>query len=243
MIANSALVADSLSHYAGPGLSAAQLAAKTRVVFPNLTHDFLRVAEDNPTTPPEMPRRVLFLGALNEKKGALVFMEALLQTKALGAEIVFAVAGGFTEKNPDFERRWEQAVAGVRAKLSDERLEVLGKIPAAEVIRQIQRAAVVVMPSLFDEFSRTLVESLLLRRPVITTDRVGASPLLTEHACGLVVPAQDVAALAQAIDAALDSDAPFADNAQRFAHRLLHEISPEAIGRQLVGHFAEITAG
>ena len=242
IIANSELVAQSLVHYAGPARSAAQLAAKTRVVFPNLTHNFLRVVEANPTTSPEVPRRVLFLGALNEKKGALVFLQALLKTGAISSDVTFAVAGGFTEKNPEFARRWEQNLGELRTRLPKNRLELLGKIPTAEVIRQIQRATVVVMPSLFDEFSRTLVESLLLRRPVITTDRVGASPLVADHACGLVVPAADAAALANAIDTTLNSDSPFAANAQRFGHRLLHEISPEAIALQLAQHLEETAA-
>ncbi len=80
-------------------------------------------------------------------------------------------------------------------------IELLGKISSFEVTRQIKLASVVVVPSLFDAFSRALVESLILGRPVVTTDQVGAASLVEQHQCGLVVPAADPAALALAIDA------------------------------------------
>lgn len=245
IIANSELVAHSLPSYASPSLPLEQLQAKVRVVYPNLVREFLVAAEEVASAPVPESQRVLFLGALNQKKGALVFLEAAEITVAGKAGATFVVIGGYTEKNHDFEQVWESAVEAAWPGLAREQLEFLGKISPFEVIRQIKLAHVVVLPSLFDEFSRALVESLILGRPVITTDRVGAWPLVEEHACGLVVPPNDSDALARAIDAALDSAAPYAApyaaNAQHAAHRMLHEFSPEAIARQLAHHLEEIT--
>ena len=87
-------------------------------------------------------------------------------------------------------------------------------------MRQIKLARVVVLPSFFDEFSRALVETLSLGRPVITTTHVGTAPLVKEHECGLVVAPHDPEALAKAIDAALSPTAEYLDNAKRIGHRL-----------------------
>jgi len=238
LIANSQLVADSLSNYAGDNLTAGQLRDKTRVVPHNLQREFLEAARA-PTAAPD-PGRALFFGALNEKKGPLVFLEALQKTVAARNGAVFAMTGSFTEDNPNFARRWQTSLEAARGIVPPSQLELLGQISSVEAIRQIQRASVVVLPSLFDEFSRALVEALILGRPVITTNQVGASPLVHAHECGLVVPPNDSDALARAMDTALDSGAAYAANAQRLSHQLIHEFSPTAIARQMAHHFAEI---
>jgi glycosyltransferase involved in cell wall biosynthesis len=238
IIANSELVAASLSHYAGSTAAAASLQAKVRVVHPNLQHEFLRAAVE-PGPGPE-PGRILFFGALNEKKGALVFLDALRRSRAAQTGATFVVVGGFTEKNPRFARRWEEGVAAAQSQLGPLRLECTGKITSAEAIRQIQRASLVVIPSLFDEFSRALVETLILGRPVITTRCVGTWPIIDTYKCGLVIDPNDPAALAAAIDEVARPDAPYAQSAREVSPRLLHEFSPEAIALQLAGHLYEI---
>ena len=152
------------------------------------------------------------------------------------------MAGGFTEDNAHFRRQWETALVATRAELAPTRLEMLGKIPAAETIREIRRASVVVLPSLFDEFSRALVESLVLGRPVVTTKKVGAWPLVTEHVCGEVIEPNDPVELAGAIDSLLHPQAHYAANAQQLSHRLVHEVSPEAVARLLAHQFEQMSA-
>ena len=242
ILANSQLVADCLHHYACPDLSADQLLAKVRVVHPCLQRQFLQAAEEIASAPVPASDRVLFFGALNEGKGALVFLDALPQTEAAKRGATFTVIGDFTEKNPAFARGWNESVAALRQTLAPAQLELLGKVTPFEVIRQIKLARVVVIPSLFDAFSRALVETLILGVPVVTTDQVGAWPVVKEHDCGLVVPAGDAAALAHAIDLALSPHATYTENARHVGHRLLHEFSPDAIARQLAHHLAEIAA-
>ena len=237
ILANSELVAESILAYAHGTLSAGVLRGKVRVCFPNLTHESI-LAADQPS-PPADPKRVLFFGALNEKKGALIFLEAICATKARKDGAVFVVAGGVTEKNPRFAERWQRALDLACTSLPPDRLEILGRVSSEEAVREIRRAAVVVFPSLFDEFSRALVEALSLGRPVITTRTVGAWPLVVEHICGLVIPPNDSAALAQAIDDMLHPAAHYAGNARHLAHRLVHEISPGAIARQVAHHLQE----
>jgi glycosyltransferase involved in cell wall biosynthesis len=240
IIANSELVAESLPAYAGGTLSARELHEKTRVIFPNLQREIFQAADADAGPEPE-PNRVLFFGALNEKKGALVFLDAIRQTAAARRGAVFAIAGGFTEDNASFKRRWENSLAATRAELAPTRVETLGRIPFEETIREIRRASVVVLPSLFDEFSRALVETLVLGRPVVTTKKVGAWPLVTEHVCGEVIEPNEPVELAGAIDSLLHPRAHYAANARALSHRLVHEVSPEAVARLLAHQFEQMT--
>ena len=231
ILADSDLVAARLEAYAGPGLPLAQLRQKTRVVYHNLQQGFLAAAQG--ADPAAEPGRVLFLGALNEKKGALVFLKAMQQMQDPG--LFFAVAGGFTEKNPDFARAWRDGLREVPGPV-----ELLGQVPAAEIIAQIGRASVVVLPSLFDEFSRALVEALVLGRPVVTTETVGAAVFVKEGRAGLVVPPGDPAALARAIGEVLRDHETYAANARALGPRLAQELSPHAIALQIERHLSEI---
>ena len=240
ILANSELVRDSLSVYAGGSLTPEALRAKTRVVFPNLRHEMIRALELDDVAPD--PNRVLYFGALNEGKGSHIFLESILKTKAAVTGATFVVAGDFTEQNPRFTRRWNEALEILRGELAPGQLELLGKISPEECISQIRRASLAVFPSLYDAFSRALVEALILGRPVVTTRNVGAWPLVVEHVCGLVVPPNDATALAEAIDTVLHPQAHYTANARQIGHRLVHEVSPEAIARQVAQHLEEIAA-
>jgi glycosyltransferase involved in cell wall biosynthesis len=149
------------------------------------------------------------------------------------------VAGDFTENDPRFRRRWAEALAAAEIQLPPTQLQLPGKLSLEETLREIQRASLVVFPSLFDEYSRALVEALILCRPVITTKGVGAWPLVAEHVCGLVIEPNDAAALTEAIDTMMHPQAHYAANALHLAHRLLHEVSPEAIALQIEHHLQE----
>jgi len=238
IIANSELVAGCLTQYAGPDAAGTPLQGKVRVVHPNLQREFLS-AVNEPGSAPE-PGRILFFGALNEKKGALVFMDALRKCQTVKSGAMAVVVGGFTENNRHFTRRWNESLKVTQSLLGLNRLELLGKLSPSAVIRQIRRASLVVIPSLFDEFSRALVETLILGRPVITTRGVGTWPIVDTYKCGRVVEPNDSAALAAAIDEVLRPGAPYAAQAEQVAHRLLHEFSPEAIALQLARHLHEI---
>jgi glycosyltransferase involved in cell wall biosynthesis len=238
ILANSEMIAGLVHNY---GVSSEDYELKVRVVYPNLHRTFLLAAQQAPANVEPMKDRVLFLGALNVGKGALQFLRALPKTEVSKRSSTFVVIGDYTENNPRFVQRWEETKESTRVQTMGARIEYLGRVTPYEVIRQIRLARVVVIPSLFDAFSRAIVESLVLGRPVITTDRVGAFPLVQTHQCGVIVPANDVDSLAHAMDVVLSPIVPFAENAQKIANRMAHEFSPEAIAQQIVYHLARIT--
>jgi glycosyltransferase involved in cell wall biosynthesis len=242
ILASSELVVTSLPKYASPGHSADDLRAKVRVVYPNIQRPFMRNAMESPDVPAAMKDRVLFLGALNQHKGALTFLRAIAKTEAAKRNAIFAVAGEFTDYNKRFVQHWEETKESTRINLPGARMEYLGHVSTEEVIRQIKLSRVVVIPYRFDAFARGLVEALVLGRPVITTDQVGAASIVTTHQCGIVVPPNDPEALAQAIDVILSPVVPFTDNAVRVGQSLANELAPEAIAPYIAYHLTRIAA-
>jgi glycosyltransferase involved in cell wall biosynthesis len=241
ILVNSELVAGFIPSFAGPGHSIDDLRAKVRVVFPNLQRVILEDATLRPDRPAPMKDRVLYLGSLNRNKGALVFLKAITKTEAAKRNSTFAVIGDFTEYDRAFIKVWEQAKEATRVKLPGARMEYLGRVSSLEVIRQIKLARVVVIPPLFDAFSRGLVEALILGRPVITTDKVGSSPLVAQYESGIVIPPNDPDALAHAIDAVLSPIVPFADNAKHIGPQLVPQFSTDTIAPLIVYHLSRIT--
>jgi glycosyltransferase involved in cell wall biosynthesis len=71
---------------------------------------------------------------------------------------------------------------------------------------------------------------------------VGAWPLVTEHVCGEVIEPNDPVELAAAIDSLLHPQAHYAANARQLSHRLVHEVSPEAVARLLTHQFEQMSA-
>jgi glycosyltransferase involved in cell wall biosynthesis len=239
ILANSDMAAAAIPQaYATPGHSAEDLNAKVRVVYPNIKNAFLKAGQETP--PASKPNRVLFLGTLDASKGAFVFLQAIVKTEVSRKTSNIVVIGDFPRPSRRAIRRWEKAQEAARVQLSGATMEYLGEVSTFEVVRQIKLASLVVVPSLYEPFSRSVVEALILGRPVITTDQVGACELLTKHQCGIVVPPNDPDALAQAIDTALHPSVPIVENAKEIGWRLTKELAPESIAPYIAYHLGRI---
>ncbi len=193
VVANSPMVERLLAeHYGVPR-------GKLAWLPPNLTEHFFTGADANRRgqRPEPMSGPVLFLGAINPKKGPDVFLAAATELVRGGLDVRFRMIGGITEPRSQFAHGWPALV--LAARLGD-RLETLGHLAADDVVREIRGASLVVLPSRIDEFSRAAVECLALGVPIVTTSGVGAAYLVERDESGLVVPPDDPTALARAVE-------------------------------------------
>ncbi|NIH68387.1 glycosyltransferase family 4 protein [Modestobacter marinus] len=78
-----------------------------------------------------------------------------------------------------------------------------GSIPTEELVRLLQTATVVAIPSLYEGFSLPAVEAMACGTPLVTTD-AGALPEVVGSHAGVQVPAGDVDRLAEALRLVLD---------------------------------------
>jgi glycosyltransferase involved in cell wall biosynthesis len=139
---------------------------------------------------------VMLPGRLTRWKGALDFVDAIA---ALGRRDICCLLVG-PEQRRGFRRELERAVE--RNRLGDifRIVENCHDMPAAYML-----AEVVVSASRDPEgFGRVIVEAQAMGRPVIATDHGGARETILPGVTGWLVPPRDPAALARAIDEALN---------------------------------------
>jgi glycosyltransferase involved in cell wall biosynthesis len=140
---------------------------------------------DPPAAGPGPGCHLLLAGRLEPEKGLAAAVEAVRATP--GARLLVAGAGS------DLDR----LRAGGR--LFD-RIEVLGRLPRAEVVRLMATARATLVPSLWDEpYGRVAIESLACGTPVVAADRGGLREIPEHGASGLLVDPADPAALAAAV--------------------------------------------
>ncbi len=92
-----------------------------------------------------------------------------------------------------------------------------GPLPEADLVRLLQRAAVVAVPSLYEGFSLPAIEAMACGTALVTTD-AGALPEVVGSRAGVRVRAGDVGELTAALQLVLDSPS-FADQLGRAGRR------------------------
>jgi colanic acid/amylovoran biosynthesis glycosyltransferase len=149
------------------------------------------------TVPATDPFRILYVGALEPKKGVEHLLDALAQVGGrLGEWRLDAIGRG-----PSAEALRARATA---LGLAD-RVTFHGAKPFEEVADAYQQASVCVAPSVIGPNGRqegipnVMIEALAYQRPAITTNISGIPELIRDGDTGLLVPQADAGALGSAL--------------------------------------------
>ena len=126
----------------------------------------------------------VFVGQVTELKGVDVLLAAVDQLAPI-AEFRLTVVG---------RGRLTRRVA------AHPRCRCLGWVPQRQLAEVFSAADVLVLPSRFDSFAMVVPEAMACGLPAIVSDRVGAREMITPGQNGLIVPAADANALAQAMN-------------------------------------------
>lgn len=157
----------------------------------------------SPSERPRDPAHVVAVGRLVEKKGFAVLVEALALLDARGVEVQATLVGE-GEERPRLEALVaERGLAG--------RVCLAGALDQDDVLELLLRATVCCLPCHVgadgnrDALPTVLIESLACGLPVVSTPVGGIPEILDGGRAGLLVPAGDVAATADAVAALLAS--------------------------------------
>jgi alpha-maltose-1-phosphate synthase len=135
--------------------------------------------------------KVLFVGALTQRKGIAYLVRAV---EALSGLVELTMVG----------RR-----VGGQCKALDKAIRENNWIPTlshGEVLGQMDRHDVLVLPSLFEGFALVIPEAMSRGLPVIITPNTGGEGTVENGKEGFIVPVRDSAAIAQKLEAlALDA--------------------------------------
>ncbi len=180
-------------------------------------------------------RRLVCVGRLCEQKGQLLLMEAarLLLQKKIEFEIVLAGDG---EMRPEIE-----------ILINDydlkKHVQITGWISGSQVREQILAARGLVLPSFAEGLPVVIMESLALRRPVLTTYVAGIPELVRHGENGWLFPAGSVEELAASIEGYLALPDQTIEKMGDAGYQLVierHSVDTEAA--KLVAFFRESTS-
>jgi len=161
--------------------------SKIDVIHNGVDRDRFRA---EPFPPEQAPPTVAFVGALSERKGLDVLLEAFahVQRRLPAAQLV--VAGGATASR----RRSLQASM---KQLGLTNVELLGELE--DVSSVFGRAHVIALPALLDPFPLAVLEAMAMSRAVVGTWSGGMAEQIADGVTGTLVPPGDAAAFGRAL--------------------------------------------
>jgi glycosyltransferase involved in cell wall biosynthesis len=151
--------------------------------------------EDGHTPAPVAPPYILSVGQVTPRKGFDVLAEACALLGDRSPPLVIA--------GPDW---WQSETIRARIAAVDERRRVrlLGPVDDATLAALYRAATIVCHPSRGEGFGMTVLEAMAFAKPVVATDLPPVRELAADAA--VLVPVDDPAALAEAIQALLADD-------------------------------------
>ena len=205
-----------------------EAAADAQQVLPNRIAVIpLPALEDDPppiSEAPAGPPVVLGAGRLVPEKGFSTLIDAFALIPIEGASLVIAGSG------PEEARLKELA----RQKGIGEKVTFLGYVE--DIRPALDASHLFVLPSRFEGFGAVVIEALGAGRPVVMTNCSPAAALLSASSSGLVVPVDDVQALAKAMTTMLVSKDHHPNRAAALVSR--HRIG--AVAPQYVDFFKSL---
>lgn len=168
---------------------------------------------------------LLFLGRIDPIKGLDLLIKAFARAKVSGARLV--LVGPDEGRRGEFERLARECGVG-------DSVLFTGGLYGVQKWEAYTDADAYVLPSVFENFPRTVLEALGCGTPVLITDRCGIAPQIKDRA-GLVVP-YDEGALSVAIRRLVE-DAGLRERLAEGGRRVLEE---EFSWEPIVGQLEEL---
>ncbi|MBF2028141.1 MAG: glycosyltransferase family 1 protein [Oscillatoriales cyanobacterium C42_A2020_001] len=150
---------------------------------------------------------VLYVGRFDPRKGIETLVRAIGRSQALGNEKLRLIIGGGSRpgQSDGIER---ERIEGIVAELGLAGItEFPGRLSPTVLPTYFGAADVCVVPSHYEPFGLVAIEAMACRTPVIASDVGGLQFTVRSEETGLLVPARDDAAFAEAIDRILSNPA------------------------------------
>lgn len=169
-------------------------------------------------------------------KGIGEFVEASRHLKQNGLAARYVLVGRCDEHNPAAIepaqlRRWVEEGLVEWWEHRDDMPQTLAS------------ASIVVLPSYREGLPKVLLEAAACGKPLIATDVPGCREIVTQGVNGLLVPARDATALADAIDSLLRDASLRAAMGMAGRERVVRAFSVEKVASQVVDLYRELLAG
>jgi glycosyltransferase involved in cell wall biosynthesis len=174
---------------------------------------------------PRLIRSLLFVGQWLPMKGTRYLRDAATTLLAKDSELRLVCAGTLMTG--------EMVKADFPESLR-ERITVLPRVDQLTLAELYREADVFVFPSLYEGFSRAIVEAMASRLPIVCTDVGVASEALRHEHSALIVPKRDAGALVDAVRR-IQSDSVLARRLADAAADAAREYSLAAVSQRTIG--------
>jgi alpha-maltose-1-phosphate synthase len=179
---------------------------------------------------------VVFVGRVTRQKGLQVLLRAAARITP-GAQLVLCAGQADT---PELQAE----VSGHAAELRATRPDVIwipGMLARHEVIQILSHATVFTCPSLYEPLGIVNLEAMACGAAVVASSVGGIPEVVQDGRTGLLVPSDDAAALAEAINALLADPGRAAEFGARGRARAVAEFGWDAIAAQTAELYASLT--
>ncbi|MCH9730813.1 MAG: glycosyltransferase family 4 protein [Actinomycetia bacterium] len=163
------------------------------------------------------PAELLYFGRLEYEKGIHDAIAALPRIRRTHPGTTLTIAGDGTQL--DFLK--EQA----RKRRVSKATNFVGHVDHSQLLSLLHRADVAVLPSHYEPFGIVALESAAAGAPLVTSNAGGLGEAVIDGVTGLSHPPNDVAALAAAVQLALDAPAAAQQRAEAARERLTSDFA------------------
>jgi glycosyltransferase involved in cell wall biosynthesis len=215
-------------------------------VYHGLNADFARIlAEGAPPPTPNGRFRVLAVGRLVTKKGFDVLVEAVGILAELGLPVEALIVGHRAPLEPEIGPQLERAISELGL---DGRVRMVGSMSQIELFDEYRRASAFCLPCRVadsgdrDGIPNVMVEAMACALPVVSTNVSGIPELVVSGQNGLLVPPEDPASVANALQR-LHDDRELAGRLGREAAETVRmRFDGDRLAAELATLFREATA-
>lgn len=143
--------------------------------------------------------KVLFVGRLEERKGVHFLIEAIPKVLKCSPSARFILIGSDTATGAGNTSVLSELKRSLARHSCSDAVTFISHVPLLELPAYYRGADVCVLPSLYENAPMTAIEALASGKPVVASSAGGTKEYVIENECGLIVPASNSDALADAL--------------------------------------------
>jgi glycosyltransferase involved in cell wall biosynthesis len=181
---------------------------------------------------------LLYVGKMEPRKGfdTLVGAFSLARPRISGTRLV--VVGRDTPLGPGRTSYCQYVLAGVTANVRAS-MDLLGWVSDDELLGLYRNALAVVVPSRYESFGLPLIEAMQYGKALVATAAGGIPEVVSSHVEGLLVPIDDVPALAESMVLVVNDHVLRHRLETNAAARFEREFTQTAFARRAVEQYAD----
>ncbi len=185
-------------------------------------------------TPPA-EERILFLGSISYLKSPLTLVKSLLLLIEKFPSLQVHLAGKVKETH-----YFAQITRFIRKKKITESIKYLGLLSREKVLKEMEEASILVLPSHQETFPMSIAEAMAAGRPVVAT-RVGGIPeMIEEGKTGFLIESEDWRGLAEKISLLLRNESLRREMGKKSREKALKLYYPEIVARKTIEIYEKV---